>query len=204
MILRVEQISRLPQRKHVIKKLDGTLLYSGEVEKVFKARIELEYKKVDIVTDDINRTIISENNVQIGEISSKVFVTKKILFLPIGYEYNEVLYRGRTYHMYESGLGANQHFFSIYFEGKTIAVIHKDDRVVNYLNTYTLYAETEEEMEVALICTMFLESTAFCDRTAGIGYKVEDSPYYTTQKELRDKYDPNFIPMIKEMHEINQ
>lgn len=197
MILRLEQISRLPQRKHIVKKLDESILYEAEVEKVFKANIEFEHGKVDIITDEINQTIINKNNVQIGKISSKVFVTKKVLFLPVGYEYNEVIYEGKTYQMFESGLGKNQHFFSIYNEDETVAVIHKDDRVVNYLNTYTLYAEDKQEMEVALICTMFLEATAFCDRTAGIGYKVDDTPYYTAQKELRDRYDSNFIPKIK-------
>ena len=88
--------------------------------------------------------------------------------------------------------------YVLYNNEKTTKTILELDNAIDELD------ETEEEMEVALICTMFLESTAFCDRTAGIGYKVEDSPYYTTQKELRDKYDPNFIPMIKEMHEINQ
>lgn len=197
MILRVEQISRLPKRKHIIKNLNGKVLYNASVPKVFEGTIEIDDVNYKIITDEISKTIIYKEREKCGEINQKVEVTKKILFLPIGYEFNEISYDGKKYQMYESGLGANQHYFSIYEDKNTIAIIHKDDRVINYLNTYTVYAETDTATKLALICVMFLESTAFCDRTGGLGNGVVDSPYYTAQKALRERYDPTFIPQIK-------
>lgn len=202
MIYRLEQTIRLPERKHEIKNLSGNLIYNAGVPNVFEAYLEFVDGTVEINTDEISKTIIKKNNQIIGEIFTKVEVTKKILFLPIGIEYNDIVLNGNIYKMYESGLGANQHYFSIYEKNNVVAVIHKDDRVVNYLNTYTIYAENKDNMDVALICAMFLESTAFCDRTGGIGNSIVDSPYYTAQRKLREKYDPSFIPKIKALEGI--
>ena len=185
MIYRLEQTIRLPRRKHEIKNLSGNLIYNAGVPNVFEAYLEFSDGTVEINTDEISKSTIKKNNQIVGEIFTKVEVTKKILFLPIGIEYNDIVLNGKTYKMYESGLGANQHYFSIYEENNVVAVIHKDDRVVNYLNTYTIYAENKDYMDIALICAMFLESTAFCDRTGGIGNSIVDSPYYTAQKKLR-------------------
>lgn len=203
MIYRLEQTIRLPQRKHEIKGLSGNLIYNAGVLNVFEAYLDFEDGTVEISTDEISKTTIKKNSQIIGEIHTKVEVTKKILFLPIGIEYNDIVLNDIIYKMYESGLGANQHYFSIYKDNTVVAVIHKDDRVVNFLNTYTLYAENKESMDVALICAMFLESTAFCDRTGGIGNSIVDSPYYTAQKGLREKYDSSFIPKIKALEGID-
>lgn len=202
MIYRLEQTVRLPQREHEIKNIFGETILNAGVPSVFEAYLNLTNAIIKISTDDAAKSTITSNNQKIGEIHTRVEVTKKILFLPVGIEYNYIVLNGNEYKMYESGLGANQHYFSIYNGNNVVAVIHKDDRVVNFLNKYTLYAEKDEYMFVALICTMFLESTAFCDRTGGIGNSVVDSPYYTAQKELRNKYDPSFIPKIKALEGV--
>lgn len=197
MILRLEQKTRLPQRTHEVYDLSFNKICNAGVSKVFDAYIALNGELIKIVTDEICKSAIKKGENICGYINHKLEVTKKILFLPIGYEYDEIEYNGRIFTIYESGLGANQHFFSLYENNCVVAVIHKDDRVINYLNTYTLYAENSVNMDMALIYAMFLESTAFCDRTAGLGYSDVNIPHYSAQKELRDKYDPSFIQRVK-------
>lgn len=199
MILRLEQVSRLPDRKHIVKAMDGTVVYSGGVPRATESYLELNGELITTSVENISTAGVCKNTVRIGQIVQKLQVTKKILFLPTGYDYFEVSLFGHVFQMYDIGLGANQHYVSICNEDRTVAVIHKDDRVINYLNTHTVYAENNNAMNVALICAMYLESTVFCDRSAGLGNGINDCPYYSAQKELRAKYDSTFIPRIKTM-----
>ena len=202
MILRIKQTSRLPVRKHEIRFLNNKVFCTGGVQSVFESYLNCENNYYEIKTDEISKTVITRNGVQIGLISQDIFITKKVLFLPIGYEYYKMSFENESFQIFESGLGAGKHFFTIYKNDSIVAVIHKDDKVINHLNTYTAYCEKNEGVLMMLIFAMFLESTAFCDRTGGIGNTVVDSPYYSTQKELRERYDPTFIERVKKLDGI--
>ncbi len=200
MIYRLEQTERLPLRKHVIKnKRDGAAIYAAHVPGVFRSSVTIDGAVFETVTETISKTVVIKNGMIAGEITPVFVKTGKFLFLPIGYDGYRLKTENEEIEIFDIGLGADHHYIVLLSEGKTVAVIHKDDKVVNYLNTYTIYAEDKEHMDKAIIVAMFFESTAYCDRTAGIGYSVVDSPYYSSQKELRAKYDPTFIERVKAM-----
>ena len=118
------------------------------------------------------------------------------MFLPIGYEYYSYRLYDKQYEVYESGLGPNKHFYTLYCQGETTGIIHKDDLVVKYRNNYTVYTLNEQEMTAALIYTMFLEAGPNCHKGAAIDNLDSNVPYYTKQKELREKYNPAFLEQV--------
>ena len=197
-IYRVEQLSRLPVRRHEIKTSTGDLLYFAGVPQVLRAYLDLPEGQIIVRVESLSKAAISFQGAVIGEIIPKLYVTKKVLFLPIGYEYYEYHLYDKQYEVYESGLGPDKHFYFIYYQGKTIAQIHKDDRIIRYLNNYSVYALTQQEMMAALIYTMFLEAGPNCHYGAAIDNLDVDIPYYTKQKELQEKFDPAFLQKVME------
>lgn len=196
MIYRVEQISRLPVRKHEVKTKDGHFLYAAGVPQVLQSYLDFPEGRITIQTESISKIIILLQGVVIGEIIPKLCVTKKVLFLPIGYEYYSYRLYDKQYEVYESGLGPNKHFYTLYYQGKTTGIIHKDDLVLKYRNNYTVYTLSEQEMKAALIYTMFLEAGPNCHYGAAIDNLDSNVPYYTKQKELREKYNPAFLEQV--------
>lgn len=197
-IYRVEQLSRLPVRRHEIKTSIGDLLYFAGVPQVLRAYLDLPEGQIIVRVESLSKAAILFQGTVIGEIIPKLYVTKNVLFLPIGYEYYSYRLYDRVYEVYESGLGPDKHFYSLYYQGKTVAQIQKDDRVVNYLNNYSVYALTQQEMMTALIYTMFLEAGPNCHKGAAIDNLDTNIPYYTRQKELQEKFDPAFLQMVME------
>lgn len=199
MIARLIQKSRLPDRKHSLHLKSGECYGHGGVPSVFNAYLNYRGQNFIIETNQNNQALITLNNTQIGSVSHELHATKKLFAIPIGYEYMKFRVFEHEYFVYESGLGPGKHYFTFYENDRTIAVIHKDDRVINYLNTYTLYSRNDEDMCYASVFTMYLESTAFCDRTGGLGNSIVDSPYYSLQKELRKKFNSEFLKEIIEL-----
>lgn len=205
MILRLEQITRLPKRTHGVFSRDDQKLYSAGVEKLLESWLSMGERYIRTSTDHAsNITEVTVNGTIVGTIRPKVHVTKKVLFLPIGYAYDEFVYNGEVYSVYNSGLGRDQHYISIYKGESVIAVQHRDDLVLDYLGKSTLYAVDAEAMELMLIYAMYMEATEFCNLYVEAERSRQDCSYYTKQKELRDKYDPSFIPRIKAMEETSE
>ena len=196
MIYRVEQISRLPVRKHEVKTKDGYFLYVAGVPQVLQSYLDFPEGQVIVRIESLSKAVISFQGIEIGEIIPKLCVTKKVLFLPIGYEYYSYRLHDKQYEVYESGLGPDKHFYTLYYQGKTTGIIHKDDLVLKYRNNYTVYTLSEQEMKAALIYTMFLEAGPNCHKGAAIDNLDSNVPYYTKQKELREKFDPDFLRKV--------
>lgn len=198
LIYRVKQISRLPVRKHEVRTKDGHFLYAAGVPQALQSYLDFPEGRITIQTESISKIIILLQGVMIGEIIPKLCVTKKMLFLPVGYEYYSYRLYDKQYEVYESGLGPNKHFYTLYCQGETTGIIQKDDRVVNYRNNYTVYTMNRQEMTAALIYTMFLEAGPNCHHGAAIDNLESNVPYYTRQKELQEKFDPLFLKRVIE------
>ncbi len=196
MIYRVEQISRLPVRKHEVKTKDGHFLYAAGVPQVLQSYLDFPEGQVTVRIESLSSAMVLFQNAVIGEIVPKLCVTKKVLFLPIGYEYYSYRLYDKQYKVYESGLGPNKHFYTLYCQGETTGIIHKDDLVLKYRNNYTVYTLNEQEMTAALIYTTFLEAGPNCHKGAAIDNLDSNVPYYTKQKDLREKFDPDFLRKV--------
>lgn len=196
MIFKCIQKSRLPISRHEFI-LGSDILANAEVPKAGTARMIYGTDCFDIQMHGIfNKLSLLKNGTEYGCVGSKVFETKKVLFIKMGYEYFELMVNNEMYLVYETGLGANKHFYSIYKNDVLLAVIHKPDRVKNNLDEYVCYLDNADDfISVALFC-LFLESTAYYNIDA-IGNTDECVQTVTVQKELIEKFDPSFIERIK-------
>ena len=199
MILKLIQTERLPVRKHVFEDLSCKNAGAGIVPKCFVADIKIFGDALHMEMREHLTMEIQRDGLNVGKINQDIVVTKKILFLKTGFDYFKFSFDEIEYSVFESGLGSNQHYFCLYSGNDTVGIIHKDDFVRNYCDTYTLYTIDKAIMKALCVFAMYLEATFYVDRTAGIGNSEECISHYSAQAELREKYDPTFIPRIKQM-----
>ena len=65
-----------------------------------------------------------------------------------------------------------------------------------------IYALDEAMLLDLSILTLYFDCIRYPDHGEFTGESYVDDSFLTTQKELNNKYDPEFIPMIKEMDGI--
>jgi len=136
------------------------------------------------------------------ELYDDIIVTKKVLFVPIGYSFFRVIYSDIEYLVYEIGMGNDKHYFNFYENDKLIGIIHKHDRVIDFKDTYTLYFEDKDTSILASVFTIFVDCGLYADVGKVSGGSDEAVAFFTPQKELKEKYDPTFIPRIKALHNM--
>lgn len=156
MILRCEQIRRYP-REIRFTKLNNEAVGEGFIPKILIADMNILGERYHIETITIAETKIFRNDNEVGNIIQDIVITKKILILPIGYDYKRFNIHGKNYIVYETGLGPNQHFYSFYLGDTVVGITHKDDLVKNFLVTYTLYAVDQSTMIDTCIFNIFME-----------------------------------------------
>ena len=194
MIFECMQKERLPLSKHEFIR-NGEVIGNAETPKMGFSKMSFGPDSFTVQFQSFKRIDIIQNGTVVGSICPQLCVTKKILFLKTGYEYYEFSLNGDTVTVYETGLGAGKHFYSIYRNEKVIAVIHKQDRVVAHLDKYVCYVDDSCDAVFAAVYCMFLESIAYYNLDAT--EDTDDSTAtYTAQKELQEKYDPSFIERI--------
>ncbi len=142
------------------------------------------------------KDIIKEGEI-IGRIYPDIVPQKKILFISVGYDYFVIDLYNKQYFAYEVGLGQNQHYICIYEQDKIIAIIHKDDNVVNFKDQYTMYFKDKELLTMLSIFNLYFDCINSPDHGEISGEHTETGGFVTINKELNSKYDPNFIEEIK-------
>lgn len=175
------------------RKDDAYILYNNQ-KIIISSQIHKEQingKTVTQVTDFII------NGLRIGYVYPSLIPKKKILFFSIGYGYFEYCFNNQIYQIYEVGLGDDQHYFCVYQNNTTVAIIHKKDMVVNFKDMYTIYAL--DEVDIVAMCTLTLYFDCIMSPDFNeYGYSRVNEACITTQKELNEKYDDTFIAKIIE------
>ena len=193
MIIEFNQYEQHPHPKHKIMQR-GQILATAETPQ-FKHGILYADRQYELSIQGLSSVSVTCGAAQICSILPKVCVTKKILFLPIGYEYYEMSLREKTYLVYEVGLGPDQHYYCFYDGDRTAAILHKPDRVINYMDHYIGYLESNEQLLAVMLFCLFLESGGNY-QNGDLGNSDYSTETVTKQKELIAKYDPLFIPRI--------
>lgn len=193
MIFEFIQVQRTPMTRHEVK-VKNQIIGFAESTKAGHMKLFLN-DTFRLGFGELRKMEIFKNEVKCGEITQKQHTTKKILFIEIGYEYYEMLLSGERYLIYETGLGKDKHYFSIYKDDKVIAVIHKPDFVKNFLDRYTCYLEDEKFFLPTVMYCSFLESTAYYNISSE-GNVWDNTSTVTTQKELIAKLDMSFIDKV--------
>ncbi len=131
---------------------------------------------------------------KIGHLVGK---TQKTGFLK-AYAYYEYLFNGETYYGYEVGFGSKGLYLCLYRGDRLIAIVDKVLRVVDYKDCYTAYIEREEDAKILLPFVLYYDSTAYGDVMEVRAKHVSVKFVNTIQKEVLAKYDPEFIPRIRQ------
>ncbi|AEV69463.1 hypothetical protein [Acetivibrio clariflavus] len=160
----------------LIKNNEPVLLLRNKDKNPFSQAFKRNYKLFDIIKPD-------------GETCGKLshrFVGK---FLS-GYTYEEITFNSEVYNCYDVGMGKEGTFVCIYSGDEQIAMIEKPPVVYDNKDFYKIYIKDDRHAEiVCLFATYYDHSTAGNYNeitTKEINYR------YTTNKELKSKYNPLF------------
>lgn len=212
MILEFNQIDRQPNPlfegkikdqivvtgKGTTRSNDGFVVFNGSRYEISSNlhREKLAEKTATQVSD------ILKDSKRVGFIYPDLVAKKKVLFLSFGYDYFNYIFEGKEYTVYEVGLGQNQHYICVYSKNETVAIIHKEDKKHNYCDKYIIYALDEAILLDLSILTLYFDCIRYPDHGEFTGESYIDDSFFTTQNELREKYDPEFISRIKAMDGI--
>ncbi|BCN29975.1 hypothetical protein [Anaeromicropila herbilytica] len=130
--------------------------------------------------------IYNEHSDKVGMINSRR--TKGIWKC---YKYDEINFYNKNYIGYKVGMGAEGHKYPIYENDKQIALVEKDNLVLNRKDVYHIYTLEEELIELVALYCLRLDTIEFSQRDIAINSK-EKSLSYTWNKEVKCKYDPDF------------
>lgn len=132
----------------------------------------------------------------IGRIYPDIVPQKKIWFISIGYDYFVIDLYDKQYFAYEVGLGENQHYVCIYEKDELVAIIHKDDKVINFKDTYTIYFQDEKLLTMLCIFNLYFDCINYPNHGEIMGEHVENGGFITMNQELNSKFDSTFIEKI--------
>lgn len=136
---------------------------------------------------------ISKNSQIIGDISIRVSDGG----LLSRFDYYSMSLCGREYSMYKIGLGKAGMKYPIYNNARQIALLEKDVTVYNNLDTYhATTLDTNVGLVTFLFC-LYLDMREFSNRGRIVCNSVEKSYCYTTKRQLKAMYNPNFKEQIE-------
>lgn len=131
--------------------------------------------------------LLTQNGAPCGQICAKEV---KGFFSGYGYVAMDLL--GRSYEMFEVGLGSKGIVWPIYADGRQVAQLSKGTTVHNNLDEYEICAlDTGSELAACLMC-LYLDARSYARRGQITTASVEKVFLLTTNKRLKAKYDPTF------------
>lgn len=202
MILEFIQKERIPKAEHEIL-YNKNIIGSAFCDKFLSGEMNLNNKQYQLKIDNLSSFPIMSNNEQVGYVVQKFNKTGKFLCFDTGYSFYEFKCKNDVFAVYDIGLGKNQHYYQFEKFNKTVAIIHKPDRVVNRKDYYMCYSEDEKMILPMSLWCLFLEASAYYDiNVAGEGNVVTNKAY-KSQKITREKYDATFISKIKALEGID-
>lgn len=100
---------------------------------------------------------------------------------------------------YEVGFGRKGIYLCLWCNNSIVAIISKDMHNKNFESSYQIFAENKDKMPLMIIATSFWDITRYFVTASSEEWHTLN----TWQKELKNKYDPTFIPRIKAMENIS-
>ena len=207
MIIKFNQVDRQPNPifKAMVKE---TIIANGiGATQSNAAKITIQ-ENIYEISDNIHRdkdkngktitqvTDVLKDGEIIGRIYPDIVPQKKIWFISIGYDYFVIDLYDKQYFAYEVGLGENQHYVCIYEKDELVAIIHKDDKVINFKDTYTIYFQDEKLLTMLCIFNLYFDCINYPNHGEIMGEHVENGGFITMNQELNSKFDSTFIEKI--------
>lgn len=135
---------------------------------------------------------------ELGKESGLIFQAKKKISLFKGYSFYEMRCFGNTYTMYAIGMGNEGGKMPIYCGDTQIAQIEKDCVVYNGLHNYKVYIEQNVPIKAIIWLCAYLYVTGPYKPGQKIISGKTKTISVTTNKLLKEKYNPKFTENIKE------
>lgn len=89
--------------------------------------------------------------------------------------------------------------YCVYHNDVTVAIIHKLDLTIDYLDQYIIYAENPADMEALCSLAIYIDISEYPDYNKHSGHLRENEATVTIDPDLNEMYDPTFIPRIINM-----
>ena len=132
-----------------------------------------------------------------GQVEICFQLTKKVLFLRIGYDYRRITLGDISCTAYEVGFGPDKHFWFLYRDDQTmVAAIRKRDRIKNNCDTYELFIDDVAVKDLVCLLALFIDTVEYPRIYGDPDYDTDVESLYTAQKELLAKYDEAFIERV--------
>ena len=168
---------------------DKYRMYYNPFDKSFGKKIE----------DRLSFKIFDPNESLIGKFVGRTHKTGKFIG---GYQFYELNLYDKQYIGYEVGRGRQGVALCLYLNNELIGIIDKNTTVINFQDDYNIYLTDSKYLEIATLFDIYYDSTKFSDVGEIALYSQKETYMVTTNKELKNKYDPNFISRIKAMDGI--
>lgn len=131
---------------------------------------------------------------------------EKLFQLPQTYQYDEFIFKGQTYKMYDFRKRGTGVFYCIYKDNNLVAMVERNLTVRNWLDQYKIYSLDDVDIDFLCLATSHydytnFESTYLADDTYGPGSFSTETGDSTVEwrKEILNKYDPDFKNKIISM-----
>lgn len=111
-----------------------------------------------------------------------------------GYYYFVLEWSGVEYQMYEIGLGKQGIKLPVYHNGAQIALIEKGTVVYDNKDSYPMTFQNDDGLLKSIFLTLYYDLVRFANRGEVVSNTKKTYFYYSTNKELKQKYDPNWRP----------
>jgi len=150
-------------------------------------------KPIDALSDTMLPKIYDINGNEVGKIEY-VVVKKEGLQ---SYSYYKLQLNDIELKCYTIGHGSKEILFAIYDKNdKMVATVSKRMKVKNAKARYTMYIISDEWFKYVSMATIIIHQMEYDNEEEQIELGTQWHALNTYQKELLDKYDPNFIPNI--------
>ena len=93
---------------------------------------------------------------------------------------------------YEVGFGRKGIYLCIWKDNKLFAIVSKDVHTKRFESNYTIYSEDDMPLEMVCICSLFWDLSRYYPTSSAEEFHTLN----TWQKELKNKFDADFIKRI--------
>lgn len=112
------------------------------------------------------------------------------------YSYTELSLNNEIYYMYCVGMGKEGLKYPIYKGNIQIALMEKENIVINNLDEYVIYMQDDNYLDVALLIALYVDTRFAANRGVYVSSSVHKTYSLTFNKELKSKYNPEYKNMV--------
>lgn len=173
----------------------GKMVLGDSIEAGMNVREKLKKALTYVIYDETTR---------LGRISADIKNIKK--FGPFGYGYNYYIIEteNELYFAYEYGAGVKKgHYWSLYKQDNLVGMIEKIQETVNTYDQYIIYCEDQSIAFWLIFLALQIDNFKYSNYTNQMGAITTKERYDSRfmPKELKDKYNPDYIDRIRRLED---